>query len=55
MHVFMGLNDKQIAAAFNRMIKNKSKAIDWVRKSFLSDKMKVSYTDLLETRYRQIT
>ncbi|MBA3900640.1 MAG: HipA domain-containing protein [Bacteroidetes bacterium] len=51
----MGLNAKQILSAFNRMAKNKPKAIAWIEKSFLSDKMKAAYIDVLETRYKQLS
>lgn len=50
----MGLTYKQIKGAFNRMIRNKKKALHWIERSFLSDKMKISYRDLLEGRYKQI-
>lgn len=50
----LGLNPKQITGSFNRIIKNKSKAIDWINQSFLSADMKTAYTEVLEQRYRQL-
>lgn len=48
------LTPKQIKGSFNRMIKNKSKALDWVDRSFLSKHMKKAYKDLLEEKYNQL-
>ena len=50
----LGLTDKQIESTFNRMLKNKSKAIEWIGKSFLSDGMKTAYLKTIESRYLQI-
>ncbi len=50
----MGLTPKQIKGAFNRMIENKSKAMDWIDRSFLSDAKKIAYSDLMEARYHQL-
>ena len=50
----LGLSDKQIRGSFNRMKKNKSKALDWIDRSFLSGNLKISYKELLEKRYAQI-
>ncbi len=50
----LGLTPKQIKGSFNRLIKNKSKAIDWIDKSFLSENMKIAYKDLLEEKYKQL-
>ena len=50
----LGLNPKQINGAFLRLIKNKSGAIDWVDKSFLSKDRKKAYTAFLESRYKQL-
>lgn len=50
----LDLTAKQIAGAFKRMEKNKPKAIDWINRSFLSNKKKVSYVHLIEARYTQI-
>lgn len=46
----LGLTDKQIQGVKNRMFRNKTKAIGWLNKSFLSSKMKESYRNLLEIR-----
>ncbi len=50
----MELTNKQIQGVFNRMVKNKTKAIHWIENSFLSDKMKVAYIDVLEAKYKQL-
>lgn len=50
----LGLNPKQIKGAFNRIIKNKSGAIDWIDRSFLSNEMKTAYKKVLEGRYKQL-
>lgn len=50
----LGLTPKQIKGSFNRMIKNKSKAFDWIDRSFLSKDMKTAYKDLLEEKYNQL-
>jgi serine/threonine-protein kinase HipA len=50
----LGLTPKQIKGSFNRLVKNKSKAIDWINRSFLSGNMKIAYKDLLEEKYTQI-
>jgi serine/threonine-protein kinase HipA len=48
------LTDKQIQGVFNRMIKHKPIAIEWINKSFLPDHMKEAYKSILETRYEQL-
>lgn len=53
--VCLGLTEKQIKNAFNRMSKNLPLAITWIKKSFLSDSMKTAYVSLLESRYQQLT
>lgn len=50
----LGMTPKQIKGAFNRMIENKSIAIDWIYRSFLSNDMKTAYKELLEGRYKQL-
>lgn len=50
----LGLTDKQIAGAFNRMKKNKPKAVQWIEKSFLSKGMQESYMEVIEARYKQL-
>lgn len=50
----LGLTPKQIKGSFNRMIKNKSIAIDWIDRSFLSENMKIAYKDLLAQKYNQL-
>ena len=49
-----GLTTKQIEGAFKRFETNKSKAINWINRSFLSDDMKIKYKELFEERYRQL-
>lgn len=50
----MGLTPKQIKGAFNRVFKNKLKAINLINKSFLSQEMKIAYKELLEERYEKL-
>ena len=50
----LALTDKQIKGVFKRMFKNKSKAIQLINFSFLSDEMKASYITVLENRYQRI-
>ena len=44
----LGLTNKQVESVFNRLLKNKVKAFEWIQQSFLSDSMKQSYLELLE-------
>ena len=48
------MTPKQIKRSFNRMHRNKPKAIKWVNRSFLSDDMKTAYKNVLENRYKQL-
>ena len=48
------LTPKQIKGTFNRMMKNKSKAVDWIDRSFLSESMKIAYKNSLEEKYNQL-
>lgn len=50
----IGLTSKQIEGSFTRMIKNKTKALDLIGHSFLSEKMKKAYKLLLEEKYKQL-
>jgi serine/threonine-protein kinase HipA len=50
----LGLNDKQIERVFIRMIKNKTKAIDWIDNSFLSAQLKTDYKEVIQHRYLQL-
>jgi len=50
----LGLTPKQIKSAFNRIIKNRSNASDWIERSFLSDEMKIAYNNVIEERYNQL-
>ena len=47
----LGLTEKQVMGVNRRMIKNKPKAIEWINNSFLSTEVKVSYLNILDTRY----
>jgi serine/threonine-protein kinase HipA len=48
----LGLTNKQIESVFNRLAKNKVKAVEWIQQSFLSDELKEDYLELLEVRYQ---
>lgn len=50
----LGLTQKQIAGVFKRFERNKTKAVEWIGKSFLSEKMKEAYLNLLDERYTTI-
>ena len=50
----LDLSKKQINSTFKRFAKNKQKALDLIKISFLSDEMKIKYSDLLESRYDKI-
>jgi serine/threonine-protein kinase HipA len=50
----LGLTSIQISRAFNRIIKNKSKAFEWIDKSFLSNDMKIAYYKVFEKRYLRL-
>lgn len=47
----LDLNEKQIEGVFKRFIKNKPLAFEWIDNSFLSDKFKERYKEILEKRY----
>ena len=50
----LGLTNKQVERVFNRFYKNKEKAISLANSSFLSDKMKKKYNNVLNARYSRI-
>ena len=50
----LGLTDKQIQGVKKRMFRNKTKAVEWLNKSFLSIEMKESYRNLLGNRYDKL-
>jgi serine/threonine-protein kinase HipA len=50
----LGLTGKQIKGAFSRLRRNQPKALDWIDRSFLSEKMKSAYQDLVINRYHRI-
>lgn len=47
----LDLNEKQIEGVFKRFVKNKALAFEWIDNSFLSDKFKERYKEILEKRY----
>jgi len=50
----LGLTEKQVVGVHKRITKNKSKAVKWVNNSFLSTEVKVSYLNILYTRYEAL-
>ncbi len=50
----LDLSVKQINGAFKRIIKNKSKALEWIDRSFLSGDMKTAYKEVLEAKFAQL-
>lgn len=50
----LGLTPKQIKGTFNRMLKNKSKAINLIDQSFLNEDMKAAYKYVLSVRYSKL-
>ena len=50
----LGLTGKQIQGVFERFYKLKSKAIKWIDKSFLSNKMKTLYKEKMQERYAKV-
>lgn len=50
----LGLTGIQIRRAFKRLKENKSNALNWIERSFLSDEMKMAYVEILESRYNQL-
>ena len=45
------LTEKQINRTFKRIVQNKSKAIEWIDRSFLAENMKNAYKEILDSRY----
>ena len=50
----LGLTSKQIQGVYKRMVKHKPLAIQLIDKSFMSNEMKESYKNVLDTRYEQL-
>ena len=50
----LGLNSKQIEGVFGRYSENKSKAVELINKSFLSNEFQIKYLNLLEARYETL-
>ena len=48
----LGLNEKQIAGVFKRMIANKQFAMQWIEASFHSEELKEMYLELMEKRFK---
>ena len=48
------LNDKQISGVYRRFVRNKELAFQWINNSFLSEKLKVDYQLLLDSRYKRL-
>jgi len=51
----LGLNQRQVEGVFNRFIKNKPLALQWIDNSFLTAGYQQRYQALLEERYSRIT
>jgi hypothetical protein len=49
----LSLTDKHAAGAFRRMSRHKPKAMQWIKKYFLSDDLKVAYSQVIEQPYKQ--
>jgi len=50
----LGLTGKQITGVFQRMVRNKPGAFNWIDRSFQSAEMKTAYNELLDSRYQQL-
>ena len=50
----LALTDKQVKGVFQRMEKNKQNAFDLIDRSFLSNKVKEKYKEVLDLRYEQV-
>ena len=50
----LDLTPKQIRGTFNRMLKNKSKALNCIDQSFLTENMKAAYKKVLFERYAKL-
>lgn len=50
----LGLTDRQIQGVFKRLLKNKTKAFNWIDNSFLSEDMKTAYKGILKSRYERL-
>ena len=50
----LGLNNKQVNVVFKKLIKNKALLVNWIGDSFLSDKYKELYKNLVEERYKAL-
>lgn len=50
----LGLTTKQLQGVFERFYKSKSEALEWIKNSFLSEKMKTLYIEKIGERYHKI-
>lgn len=50
----LGLTEKQIQGTFKRIEKNKTKALDWISRSFLSEPVKAAYIEIFEARFKNL-
>ncbi len=50
----LGLTEKQIQGTFKRIEKNKTKALDWISRSFLSEPVKAAYIEIFEARFKKL-
>jgi len=50
----LDLTDKQISGVFNRFVRNRPIAEEWVGNSFLSDELKERYANLIDERYARV-
>ncbi len=48
------MTEIQIKRSFDRLFKNKSKALQWIEQSFLSEEMKRAYVNIGDKRYGQL-
>lgn len=51
----LGLTEKQIGRAFDRMFRNRETSISLIDQSFLSEEMKTAYKALMQRRYTQLS
>lgn len=50
----LGLTERQVQYAFDHFLKNRTKAFNWIDRSFLSAEMKSSYISIMEKRYKNL-
>lgn len=52
--VKLGLTSKQVEGVFKRFFRNRENAIDWIKRSFLSEEYQQKYVTCLEERYQRL-